>query len=427
MKRKLLNQMGTEWRANIWMVIELAIVGLIVAVIFWILVQLAYAKSLRTGYDIEDICFADCRNIPKGSDEYIDYGEEHDDMEDLNIILRYIRENPYAELAGLGTNCLPYSYNYYGSGVMLMEHDTAYSYLGNERSLTPEVIKILRLTGPKGETTEHLADVIEHHDYILSTYTREIANQNDPQTTAGSSNKNDPYKFANKDVLNMLDTTHVEHVGAVSYGIWRDDYEGCNGCIIHNLENSRGTIEPEDLIVRVKPGMTNKFIESLDSKRLQQGNVYISNMRSLQSRREECQRNIAITQRNITICAVFLLVAVFLGFLGTFWFRTQQRVPEIALRKVNGATPRQIFSRLISEGLILLVFGVIIYTPIYYYLLTTDIAAEIRAELISDSNLPNIVAYILSVLVLAVMIVAGIFFPARRAMKVQPADALKDQ
>jgi putative ABC transport system permease protein len=414
MKRKLLNQMGTEWRANIWMVIELAIVGLIVAVIFWILVQLAYAKSLRTGYDIEDICFADCRNIPKGSDEYIDYGEDHDDMEDLNTILRYIRENPYVELAGLGSNCLPYTYNYYGSGVMLMEHDTAYSYLGNERSLTPEVIKILRLTGPKGETTEHLAEVIERHDYILTTYT-------------GSANQNDPYTFVNKDVFYRMDSTYVEHVGAVSYGIWRDDYEGCNGCIIRNLENSQGTIMPDELAVRVKPGMTNKFIESLDSKRLQQGNVYVSNMRSLESRRELRQRNIVIMQRNITICAVFLLVAVFLGFIGTFWFRTQQRVPEIALRKVNGATPRQIFSRLISEGLILLVFGVIIYTPIYYYLLITDITAEVRAELISDSNLPNIVAYILSVLVLAVIIVAGIFFPARRAMKVQPADALKDQ
>jgi putative ABC transport system permease protein len=150
-------------------------------------------------------------------------------------------------------------------------------------------------------------------------------------------------------------------------------------------------------------------------------------MRSLESSREECQRNIAITQRNITVCAVFLLVAVFLGFLGSFWFRTQQRVPEIALRKVNGATPRQIFSRLISEGLILLVIGVIIYTPIYYYLLITDVTVEIRSELISNSNLPNIVSYVLSILVLAIMIVAGIYFPARRAMKVQPADALKDQ
>jgi putative ABC transport system permease protein len=414
MKRKLLNQMGTEWRANIWMVIELAIVGLIVAVIFWILVQLAYAKSLRTGYDIEDICFADCRNIPKGSDEYVDYGEDHDDMEDLNIILRYIRENPYVELAGLGSNCLPYSYNYYGSGVILNEQDSAYLYSGNVRSLTPEVIKILRLTGPKGETTEQLADVIDHHDYILTTVTR-------------SADQDDPYLFANKDVFYALDSTKVEHVGAVSYGIWRDDYEGCNGCIICNLENSIGSTEPDKLVVRVKPGMTNKFIESLDSKRLQQGNVYISNMRSLESSREECQRNIAITQRNITVCAVFLLVAVFLGFLGSFWFRTQQRVPEIALRKVNGATPRQIFSRLISEGLILLVIGVIIYTPIYYYLLITDVTVEIRSELISNSNLPNIVSYVLSILVLAIMIVAGIYFPARRAMKVQPADALKDQ
>lgn len=50
----------------------------------------------------------------------------------------------------------------------------------------------------------------------------------------------------------------------------------------------------------------------------------------------------------------FLLLNIFLGLLGTFWFRTQQRRSEIALHKAHGASDMSIFVRLISEGLLLL-------------------------------------------------------------------------
>jgi putative ABC transport system permease protein len=122
---------------------------------------------------------------------------------------------------------------------------------------------------------------------------------------------------------------------------------------------------------------------------------------------------------------VFLLVAVFLGFLGSFWFRTQQRVPEIALRKVNGATQWQIFRRLISEGLIMLLISTIIFTPIYFYLVNV-VGASIE-NFIFDNNSVNFVAYVITLLILAAMIIAGIWFPARKAMKVEPANALKEQ
>jgi putative ABC transport system permease protein len=117
-------------------------------------------------------------------------------------------------------------------------------------------------------------------------------------------------------------------------------------------------------------------------------------------------------------------VAVFLGFLGSFWFRTQQRVPEIALRKVNGATQWQIFSRLISEGFLMLLIAAVIFTPIYFSVIFSSIPDIIMKF---DSQTPNFIAYFVTLLILAVMIVAGIWFPARKAMKVEPANALKEQ
>ena len=48
------------------------------------------------------------------------------------------------------------------------------------------------------------------------------------------------------------------------------------------------------------------------------------------------------------------MVNVFLGLIGTFWFRTRRRRNEIALRLAMGSTKKQIFCLLMGEGLLLL-------------------------------------------------------------------------
>lgn len=55
-----------------------------------------------------------------------------------------------------------------------------------------------------------------------------------------------------------------------------------------------------------------------------------------------------------TVVVLFLLVNVFLGLIGTFWFRTRRRRNEIALRLAMGSTKKQIFCLLMGEGLLLL-------------------------------------------------------------------------
>ena len=50
----------------------------------------------------------------------------------------------------------------------------------------------------------------------------------------------------------------------------------------------------------------------------------------------------------------FLLMNIFLGVIGTFWFRTQQRRREVALRMAMGSSRQGVFLRLMSEGILLL-------------------------------------------------------------------------
>ena len=125
------------------------------------------------------------------------------------------------------------------------------------------------------------------------------------------------------------------------------------------------------------------------------------------------------------ICMGFLLLTVFLGLLGTFWFRTQQRVREIAMRKVTGAGNRQIFRRLMGEGLIILAIATIPALGLdallvhYGILMYSQITTDIWVTPLTEAG----VVFLL----MALMIVAGIYFPARKAMKVEPAEVLRGE
>jgi putative ABC transport system permease protein len=388
------------------MIVELTIVGLIVAFIAMILSQLIYMHQRPVGYDLTDVYVGACRVLPEDADDYVAYDDKAQYTADLNVILRKLRENSNVDEVAVGSGAMPYNYNFSGEGMSTVDGDSLY-YMGNMRYYTPELVRLIRLVGPNGETTEQLASALERGEFLVSPH--------------NPSRSCDPYKLVGRTVAYRDDSTRTFRVGAVCYGIARDDYEGViQGCVIAPF--GRGV--PREIVVRIKPGMGRRFMDSLNAKDLAQGNVYVTNFTSVDDMRDAAQHNVDVLTRNMVICVQFLLVAVFLGFLGSFWFRTQQRVPEIALRKVNGATQWQIFSRLISEGFLMLLIAAVIFTPIYFSVIFSGIPDVIMKF---DSQTPNFIAYFVTLLILALMIVAGIWFPARKAMKVEPANALKEQ
>ena len=122
---------------------------------------------------------------------------------------------------------------------------------------------------------------------------------------------------------------------------------------------------------------------------------------------------------------VFLLVNIFLGLLGTFWFRTQQRKSEIALHKAHGATNQMVFTRLLSEGWLLLLIITPIALAIDFNLAYTELNAWRNGTTLEWDRLLACAG--ISFLLIALMIAIGIGIPARKAMKINPAEALHDE
>ena len=172
----------------------------------------------------------------------------------------------------------------------------------------------------------------------------------------------------------------------------------------------------------MKPGTGHLFEESIVDSDMEAGNLYLTDLKSIEDMRYTAHIDMAQKIRNDIIFSVFVLMVIFLGFLGSFWFRTQQRVSEIAIRKVSGATNQSIYSRFFGEGLILLCISTVIALPLIYWLSHT----EMLSEWVSGNLSAALVSMAWTVGILALLIVAGIYVPARKATQIEPAAALKD-
>ena len=121
----------------------------------------------------------------------------------------------------------------------------------------------------------------------------------------------------------------------------------------------------------------------------------------------------------------FFLLNVLLGVVGTFWYRTQQRSAEIGLRMAMGATRKGIFWQLVKEGLALLTIAFIPSAVIFANLLHMEVTQG--SEIPPDMASRLLFGFVFSYAVMAAMIVVGISFPSYRAMRMHPADALRQE
>ncbi|MGN8993299.1 MULTISPECIES: FtsX-like permease family protein [Bacteroides] len=132
-----------------------------------------------------------------------------------------------------------------------------------------------------------------------------------------------------------------------------------------------------------------------------------------------------------TVVVVFLLVNVFLGLIGTFWFRTRRRRNEIALRLAMGSTKKQIFCLLMGEGLLLLTLVTLPAMIVCYNVGIAEFTMG-HTELITTwpvewSFLRFLSGTLGAWLLMASMVIVGIWFPAQQAVSIQPAEALHEE
>lgn len=185
-----------------------------------------------------------------------------------------------------------------------------------------------------------------------------------------------------------------------------------------------------DVVFRVRPGVRllgfeDRFMSEMRS-RLQSGNFRVTGIQDYGTIRARFLENSseASGQRVITSVMLFLLVNVFLAIVGSFWFRVKRRRAELGLRMAMGSSRRGLLGFTIGESLLLLTLAALPALLVCGNLLYAEVVPLVTGWTKVASFL---VASSLTWLALALVIVLAVWYPAWRAAKVMPAEALREE
>lgn len=420
MKRKLLRQIINEWPANIWLAVEL----LIVSVVMWYLTDIAWVTTATytepLGFDISHCYLVHMEELDEKSPDYKPYPDLETSIEDRLTAVRRIEARPEVEAVGLGQTS--YFYNNSNSGTRVAVDTLDANGWILQRLVSPGFFKVFRIYGSDGETPEEMAEAFEkmnlgqfmaaedlfhfkYHMFSLKDYIgRKFA-----------------VGLANSDSLELVKTYK-----RLRYSDFMSGHNNLSSVILQLPYKQIAWAN--ETVVRVKDNMDKDFIENLMADALGElrvGNWYISSVEPFDEIRRQYQ--IENTQQviNVSVTSAFLLLNIFLGVLGTFWFRTSQRTSEIALRMANGASRLAVFRRVISEGEVILLAVTPIAAVLDYVLVHFELNRYYMFGFWEPVRFFGCVA--ITWALLALMIAVGSLFPALRAMKVSPAEALKTE
>ncbi len=424
MKRNLLTQMRNEWKENAWLIIELAVVLSIV----WGLSTSLYAQliglSEPKGYDPDNVHSIAAFYVSSNSPDYIPVENDWEAYyEDLYRLYAQLKENVNVEAIALHDNAEPYNMSKRNYVLTPAEENDSIIYNANVRFATPDIIDVLGVKSLTGLSPEKLKEILSKGELLIT----------DSRAYQGLGK--DPLLLKGKTVFFGNDSSRLFRVGDVVQQIKRNEYEinTEDGNVFFPLNEHQPGMAC-NILLKLKPGTTDKFYEEFqNNKSLRSSrNVCLCDLTSLMVYKELIQKDNDVNVRVYFSVTLILLITIFLGLLGSFWFRVQQRISEIAIRKVCGANRKQIFVRLITEGLILLFVSTIIVSAIIWPVADKFMDMFIRmsnhltfegARLIDDPVI--LIMEITSVIVIAIGIIISLWYPARKAMQIEPAEAIK--
>ncbi|MCI5742726.1 MAG: ABC transporter permease [Bacteroides sp.] len=410
MTKKLFTQIINEWKNNLWLLAEL----LVVSVVLWYVIDNLYCNisilSEPLGFDIEHCYKIEINEIDKNSTDYQVKTEAEKEKEYEQIIER-LRRMPETEAVCFSDWTAPYDLS---ESYCTVSFDTLNDQLRNYY-VSPDYMRVFRIRGIHGETPEEMSRIMERGEIVLSgnifgdkgVYISTLIQ------------KEGFYLYGNKN--------QTANLGAVAQTVRHHDYVQGKYCksifLPYRTYDTSATI-----YLRVKAYKDRNFIENLlknAEKEINTGNLYLSNVCSMKDMKrvylQEYRKNNVMYLTGMG----FLLLNIFLGLLGTFWFRTQQRQSEIALHKVHGATHKDVFLRLICEGGCLIALVTLPALLIDFQIAGAELNAVYNGTTFHIGRI--ILCAALSALSIGLMMVIGIGIPARKVLDIEPAQVLRGE
>lgn len=413
MIKAILTQIWNQRRSNGWLFAELLIVFILLWYSIDILYNYVYAEYQSKGYDIERTYRIEIQHNPTQTF----YTNDADSLTEfwwkpVEEILRRIRNYPGIEAVALWMGTDAYSTNYTFQSYTT---DSVAVKGANIRYVTGDYGNVFRIGMLRGgwehwdaQTTpipaivsEDLADSLFHRQDVLG---EEFYDYYAPQLR---------YRVAGV-MTRQKSMDYSTYTPYIITPMRADFYRG------QYLPNISVRVRPEN-----NKGFAERFIREM-TPQLQVDPFYLFNVQSYEEQKvmRDAAEGITPYIKTARMIIIFFIANVFLGLMGTFWFRTRHRRNEIGLRMAMGASRRSIRTQLILKGLHLLALAAVPAIVICANMLVADLILTDPTE---SGTARFVICILLTWLLMAVMTVAGIWFPAKQAMSVQPAEALHDE
>lgn len=433
MNNKIFKQMRHDGASNLWLIIELIILSSVawwMGFYFWnnLSVRLKpYGLDINNVYKLEIKTYSEDSPLHKESRFYVPAGFEDASEEKIGrkIIVDALEESPLVVAVTPYKSAPVYSFVFQGNNFWEVS-DTAQNYSANSNCMQigPDFFKVFPTTGIHGESAERLNEIANSLQWIVTSNTQTIA---DPEF------KGDPDRLYNLKVTKDKKKTNT--IGAVIPPVKRVDFEDPGHSTL--FVPREGKYSDDIIYVRVQSGKSEEFeqyLAELNKELIADGNSSILSIKRMEKIREDMNSGPNAELINYVACILFLILMIFLGILGTFWYRTRQRIHEIAIRKVTGATNGSIFMRLLSEGIILLLIATPFALGIDWYLLMGELGSvsdlgdnPLAISKYYQTCTTGVRVALITFLTMALIIIAGISLPARKAVRVDPAEVLRGE
>lgn len=396
---------------------------LLVSVFLWFLVDYLYVMGMTyvspMGYDIRHTYQIAISDLSEKSPGYIPKEkQERTDGANLLTILDRIRTYPGVEAVCVTDGGMPYIQGERSLGLTI-DPDTVQKY-SLWSWVTPEFFEVFRISGNDGQSIS-LKNALKETDAIVIS--KNLADEYPGISLIGHT----AYRGSLKNDVKQV-------IKGVCDPIRRHEYTKAGFSFYMPLRLSKiekgeydGEISQLQVCVRMRPDadgndFPTRFRKDM-AEQLRLGNLYLLDVQPLSYIRDGYIRSIGVENEVKTRVAVacFLLANIFLGIIGTFWFRTEYRKGEMGLRMALGSTRRQLNSIMVGEGVLLLVLAFIPSLVISFNIANMDL---IDTYQLPFTWLRFVICGGITFALIVLMIICGVWYPARSTARLEPAEAL---
>ncbi len=419
MIKNLFKQIWIERRHNGWLILELIVVFLFLLLMSDFLYVRAKNYLEPKGFDIDNTYVLKLKALSPIAPNYVAPEQiTQTPTESLLSLLDRIKLYPDVEAVAISFHSAPYSM---GGVWASLKVDSVITKAIRDRYVTPSYFDVFRIRTADGKPIR-----VQESGQNQIILTQDIAEQLYGSASAA----------IGRDVFFPEEGgrgTNPNRVIAVSSIMKRQEFFPYEGAFFEIITNSRledwskdNDVTRVDISIRVKSGSAQHFQDNFQNEmgdRLRENNLYVASVTPSSKFREDVVgKEIRESILPMVYVVVFVLITVFLGVFGTFWLRTYQRRSEIGIRMVVGADKGKVRLHMILEGLCLMSLSIVPAFIVYINMLIGDILDVWRVPVSVERIL---IALVVALMVMILIIVAGILWPANRAASIQPVEALR--